>query len=308
MLQEVIMQSRRFDFYRLLGVLAVLALLGRPCIAASRPPNIIFILADDLGYGDLGCYGQKNIQTPQLDRLAAEGIRFTQAYAGSTVCAPSRSVLMTGQHTGHTRIRGNARYPLEDSDVTVAEVLKSTGYRTALIGKWGLGEQGSSGSPIRQGFDYFFGYFNQRHAHNYYPSYLWRNEEKVSLRNSVPNEDSEGSGVAAVRVDYSHDVIAEEALRFVERNKEHPFFLYLAFTTPHANNEAKDKGMEVPELGRYQDKNWPEAQKGHAAMISRMDQDVGRLMKLLKKLGIDEQTIVFFSSDNGPHQEAGNDP
>jgi arylsulfatase A-like enzyme len=282
--------------------------------SAQTKPNIIFIQADDLGYGDLSCYGQRKFKTPNIDRLAAEGMRFTQYYAGSTVCAPSRSALMTGQHTGHTRIRGNARYPLAPEDVTVAEVLKSApgapagGYHTALIGKWGLGEAGTTGVPNRQGFDYFFGYLNQRHAHNYYPTFLWRDEERVKLRNVVPDEDAEGSGNSTNRVDYTHDLIAEESLKFIEGNSGGPFFLYLAFTIPHANNEAKNKGMEVPDLGEFANKDWPDQEKAKAAMITRMDRDVGRLMALLKKLGIDDNTLVFFTSDNGPHREGGADP
>jgi arylsulfatase A-like enzyme len=271
-------------------------------------PNIIFILADDLGYGDLSCYGQQKFKTPAIDRLAAEGTRFTQYYAGSTVCAPSRSVLMTGQHTGHTRIRGNARYPLLPEDVTVAEVLKSAGYRTGLIGKWGLGEAGTSGIPNRQGFDYFYGYLNQRHAHNYYPTFLWRNGEKVMLRNTVPDEDREGSGVSDNRLDYSHDLFTQEAVGFLEKNAGGPFFLYLSYTIPHANNEAKAKGMEVPDLGEFAGKDWPDPEKAKAAMITRMDRDVGRLMELLQRLGIDDDTVLFFSSDNGPHREGGADP
>jgi len=279
--------------------------------SAQTRPNIIFIQADDLGYGDLSCYGQRKFKTPNIDRLAAEGMRFTQYYAGSTVCAPSRSALMTGQHTGHTRIRGNARYPLLPEDVTVAEVLKATpgaGYKTALIGKWGLGEAGTTGVPNRQGFDYFFGYLNQRHAHNYYPTFLWRDEERIKLRNVVPDEDEEGSGNSTNRVDYSHDLMAEEALKFIERSGGGPFFLYLAFTIPHANNEAKNKGMEVPDLGEFASEDWPDQEKAKAAMITRMDRDVGRLMASLKKLGIDDNTLVFFTSDNGPHREGGADP
>ncbi len=277
-------------------------------VTAQSRPNIILIQADDLGYSDLSSYGQRRFKTPNIDRLAAEGMRFTQYYAGSAVCAPSRSALMTGQHTGHTRIRGNARYPLLPEDVTVAEVLKSAGYRTALIGKWGLGEAGSTGIPNRQGFDYFFGYLNQRHAHNYYPTFLWRNEERIKLRNVTPDEDKEGAGNSTNRLDYSHDLIAEEALKFVEQSREGPFFLYLAFTIPHANNEAKNKGMEVPDLGEFADKDWPEQEKAKAAMIARMDRDVGRLMATLRRLGIDDQTLVFFTSDNGPHREGGVDP
>jgi len=290
-------------------VLVAMALTVFAVAVAARPgPNIIFIQADDLGYGDLSCYGQRKFNTPNIDRLAAEGMRFTQYYAGATVCAPSRSALMTGQHTGHTRIRGNARYPLLPEDVTVAEVLKSAQYKTALIGKWGLGEAGTTGVPNRQGFDYFFGYLNQRHAHNYYPTFLWRNEEQVKLRNVVPDEDQEGSGNSTNRVDYSHDLIAEESLKFIEQNRGSSFFLYLAFTIPHANNEAKNKGMEVPDQGEFASKDWPEQERAKAAMITRMDRDVGRLMALLKKLGIDDNTIVFFTSDNGPHREGGADP
>lgn len=289
------------------------------CAWAARPearPNLIFILADDLGYGDLGCYGQRRIQTPHLDRLAQEGMRFTQAYAGATVCAPSRCVLMTGLHTGHGRVRGNAgrdnplAQALRPGDVTVASLLQRAGYATALIGKWGLGDVGPAavGLPRHHGFDYFFGYLNQHHAHNYYPTFLWRNEEKVPLRNVVPNEDAQGGGKASQRVEYSHDLFVEDALKWVETQRDRPFFLYLALTIPHANNEARAEGMEVPDLGQYADTDWPTPQKGHAAMISRMDRDVGRLMALLQRLGLDERTIVFFSSDNGPHREGGNDP
>ncbi len=220
------MKNRRVPLWLCLSLslslsllLAAFALLPASVPAAQTKPNIIFIHADDLGYGDLSCYGQKNFRTPNIDRLAAEGMRFTQYYAGSTVCAPSRSALMTGQHTGHTRIRGNARYPLQPEDITVAEVLKAAGYRTGLIGKWGLGEAGSSGIPNKQGFDYFFGYLNQRHAHNYYPTFLWRNETQVKLRNLVPDEDAEGSGNSTNRVDYTHDLFAEEALQFIAQNR-----------------------------------------------------------------------------------------
>jgi arylsulfatase A-like enzyme len=293
---------------RSLIVIFVIASFAFATAAAQTRPNIILIQADDLGYGDLSSYGQRKFKTPNIDGLAAEGMRFTQYYAGSTVCAPSRSALMTGQHTGHTRIRGNARYPLLPEDVTVAEVLKSAGYKTALIGKWGLGEAGTTGVPNRQGFDYFFGYLNQRHAHNYYPSFLWRNEERIKLRNVVPDEDEEGSGNSTNRVDYTHDLVAEESLKFIEGNSGGPFFLYLALTIPHANNEAKNKGMEVPDLGEFANTDWPDQEKAKAAMIARMDRDVGRLMALLKKLGIDDNTLVFFTSDNGPHREGGSDP
>src|SRR5262249_967755 len=179
----------------------------------ARRPNIVFILADDLGYGDLGCYGQKMIQTPQIDRLAAEGTRFTQFYAGSTVCAPSRCALMTGFHTGHGTVRGNGLVPLRPQDRTVAEALKEAGYATGLIGKWGLGEPGTTGLPTRKGFDYYFGYLNQGHAHNYYPDYLWRNEEKVPIAGNVVKDN-----IASQRAQYSHDLITQEALAFVEKH------------------------------------------------------------------------------------------
>jgi arylsulfatase A-like enzyme len=270
---------------------------------AAKKPNIIFIMADDLGYGDVGCYGQKKIKTPNIDALAKQGMRFTQAYAGSTVCAPSRCVLMTGKHTGHAHVRGNALVPLRPEDVTIAALLKGAGYITALIGKWGLGEPGTTGVPNKQGFDYFFGYLNQKHAHNYYPDHLWRNEEKVPLKGNVVE-----NGVASKRGQYSADLFAEEALQFVEKNKDKPFFLYLALTSPHANNEAGKLGMEVPSDEPYSKMNWPQPQRNHAAMITRMDRDIGRLMAKLRELGIDDNTIVFFTSDNGPHQEGGGNP
>jgi arylsulfatase A-like enzyme len=274
---------------------------------AGRKPNIIFILADDLGYGDLGCYGQPIIQTPNIDRMASEGMIFTDHYAGSTVCAPSRCCLMTGKHTGHAFVRGNARLPLRPGDVTVAELLQQAGYTTGIIGKWGLGEPETTGIPNRQGFDSWFGYLNQRHAHNYYPEYLWRNEAKVALDNEVRPVNPPG-GVATKRVQYSHDLFAIEALSFIEQHREEPFFLYLALTIPHANNQAKAEGMEVPSHEPYSDEDWPDPQKGHAAMITRMDGDVGRLLEKLKAQGLDEDTLVLFSSDNGPHKEGGADP
>ena len=275
---------------------------------AAKKPNVIFILSDDLGYGDLGSFGQKRIQTPVLDKMAAEGMKMTNFYAGSTVCAPSRCVVMTGYHTGHCFIRGNGKDNLRPSDVTVGEVMKAAGYQTALIGKWGLGHEGSSGVPTKQGFDYFFGYLDLHHAHNYYPSFLVRDEKRVPLKNVVPNEGQYGQGKASVKKEYSHDLLANEALKFIDRAKDNPFFLYLALTIPHANNEAGKEGMEVPDYGIYADKDWPEPQKGHAAMISRMDTDIGRIMDRLKQYGIDDNTLILFSSDNGPHREGGNDP
>jgi arylsulfatase A-like enzyme len=223
---------------------------------------------------------------------------------------------MTGLHQGHARVRGNAgrANPLAQSlrpgDVTVAKVLRDAGYTTGLVGKWGLGDVGAAevGLPRRHGFDFFYGYLNQHHAHNYYPTFLWRNEERVPLRNTVPNLDANGGGVSDNKIEYSADLIADEALAFVRRAKDRPFFLYFAPTLPHANNEAGKNGMEVPDVGWYRDLDWPPAQKAHAAMISRLDRDVGRLLDLLRELGLDERTIVFFTSDNGPHREGGNNP
>jgi len=263
--------------------------------AVGRRPNIIFILADDLGYGDLGCYGQKVIKTPCVDKIAAEGVRFTDCYAGSTVCAPSRCALMTGLHTGHCHIRGNALVPLRRQDVTVAEILKRAGYATGIFGKWGLGEPDTAGIPNKKGFDEWFGYLNQTHAHNYYPDYLWDNEKKYPLDGKT----------------YTHDLFTQRALDFVKRHKSEPFFLYLAYTIPHANNELAAKtgnGMEVPSDAPYSAEPWPAPEKNRAAMITRMDADIGKLMALLKSLGLDESTMVLFASDNGPNKEGGCNP
>ena len=307
-----------------LGIALLCSFATSISAADHSPPNIIFIMADDLGYGDLGCYGQQLVQTPRLDQMAAEGLRFTNFYAGNTVCAPSRSVLMTGQHMGHTFVRGNAgganvaSQTLRDEDVTVAEVLKQAGYTTALCGKWGLGDEapgGASGLPNRQGFDFFYGYLNQVHAHNYYPEFLWRNEVKEPLRNVVKSVQRRyggfAGGWATKKIDYSHDLVTAEALNFIRQQSNHgaqPFFLYLALTIPHANNEATGgtgDGQEVPDYGIYADQPWRQQDKGQAAMITRMDADVGRLLDLLNELGIADNTLVMFTSDNGPHSEGG---
>ena len=299
--------------------LAVSAVTGAACSLPAAPaekPNIIFVLADDLGYGDLGCYGQQRIKTPHIDQMAREGMRFMQHYAGSTVCAPSRCALMTGLHMGHARIRGNSRLSIRPEDGTVAETLRQAGYRTALIGKWGLGEDGSKGVPNAKGYDRFFGYLNQSHAHNYYPEFLWRDGEKVPLRNEVVHAKGRDgkprlSGAATKRVDYSADLCAAEAVTFIRENRDRPFFLYYATTLPHANNEArlaKRHGMEVPDYGIYAKEDWPDAQKGHAAMITRLDTHVGQMLSTLKELGLDKRTLVIFTSDNGPHREGGAKP
>lgn len=308
---------RRRDF---LQSLAAVPFSLNPAAAAAEPPNVIFILADDLGYGDLGCYGQKIIRTPRLDRMAAEGVRFKQFYAGCTVCAPSRGVLMTGRHMGHAHVRGNAEQDmlvqsLRKEDVTIAKVLKSAGYDTALIGKWGLGEIDQPGHPLNQGFDSFFGYLNQVHAHNYWPDFLWRNRDREKLPNVVqPAPRAYGGfrgGWATERKQYSHDLFIQEALRWIGARKSNPFFLYLALTTPHANNEAAaalGNGAEVPDYGIYAKENWPDPDKGQAAMISRMDRDIGGLLDRLNELGLAGNTLVLFSSDNGPHMESRNNP
>ncbi|MBI3462440.1 MAG: sulfatase-like hydrolase/transferase, partial [Planctomycetes bacterium] len=286
--------------FRLVAQSAAILLLGVSLAAAQQTeaardvsrPNIIFMMADDLGYGDIGPFGQKLIATPQLDRMAAEGTKFTHCYTGSPVCAPSRSVLMTGQHTGHTRVRGNAglvggvgrerRVPLEDQDVTVAEVLKQAGYATGITGKWGLGEPDTSGVPTRQGFDEWLGFLNQNHAVDYYTDYLWHNETRRTLEGNTGGRKGE----------YAQEVFTQFALDFIRRHQARPFFLYLAWTTPHADRE-------VPDLGSYADRDWPADARVTAAMISRLDADVGRIFTLLKELGLDERTIVFFCSDNG---------
>jgi arylsulfatase A-like enzyme len=285
---------------------------------AAQKPNLIWIMADDLGYADLGCYGQKVIQTPHLDRMAREGMRFTHFYSGATVCAPSRSVLMTGQHQGHTRVRGNAgqknpaAQALRAEDVTVARMLKGAGYATALIGKWGLGDVGAaeSGLPRKQGFDRFFGYLSQVHAHNHFPDYLWDNDSQRALPNVVTPVGDAGGGYATEPRVFADDLFANEAVKFVTEHKDRPFFLYWAMVVPHANNERtrvlKD-GAEVPDYASYSDRDWPNPDKGQAAMITRLDGYVGRMLAELQRLGIAENTLVIFTSDNGPHNESNHD-
>ena len=290
-------------------------------ITGNKTPNIIFILADDLGYAELGCYGQKKIRTPNIDKLASEGMKFTQYYSGSPVCAPSRCALMTGKHTGHAQIRDNkqvggaegwklgstvgGQWPLAADTVTVTGILKKDGYTTGAFGKWGLGRVGTTGDPNKQGFNHFFGYICQRQAHTYYPNHLWRDGKIEWLE---ANKD----GKEEV---YSHDLIANEALGFIKDNKDKPFFLYVPFTIPHAAIqvpedslvEYKDKWTDPPYTG---DKGYfphPAPRACYAAMITRMDKDVGRIMSQLKELGLDGKTLVIFSSDNGPTFNGGSD-
>ena len=251
---------------------------------APEQTNIIFILADDMGWGELGCYGSDKIKTPNIDLLAAEGMRFTSAYCGTSVCAPSRAALMTGLHMGHNPIRANreiqpeGQMPLPDGTVTVAQLLKEAGYKTATTGKWGLGFPGSGSEPTERGFDFNFGYNCQREAHHYYPEHLWRNKERVELDGKT----------------YSHDLIMQETLAWVraQAGGPQPFFLYLAATIPHAN-------YEVPDLGIYADKPWPDGEKRIAAMITRLDSSIGQLLDALRETGADRNTLIFFASDNG---------
>lgn len=276
--------------------------------AETSKPNIIYILADDLGYGDVGCYGQKLLKTPRIDQLAAEGIRFTQHYSGSAMCAPTRSALMTGQHTGHTRVRKNGHGPLLDEDVTVAEVLKTVGYQTAAIGKWGIGEAETSGAPWKQGFDLFFGYLNQTNAHHHYPPFLWRNEDKV-LYPDNPEK----------RTHYSHDEFTREAMEFIRENQEQPFFLYLPYTLVHVDLDVPDDDLK-PWIGKIEEtepygtpggQHYIHQETPHAAfagMVTRLDRDVGRIVDLVDELGLAENTLVIFTSDNGPTSAGGADP
>ncbi|MCP4888522.1 MAG: arylsulfatase [Planctomycetaceae bacterium] len=289
-----------------------LALSGICCLisclawAAEQPPNIIYIMADDLGYGDLSCFGQTKFETPNIDRIASEGVTFTDYYAGSTVCAPTRCVLMTGMHTGHTFVRGNrevqpeGQAPMPADIVTLPRLLKQAGYTTGMFGKWGLGAPGSESDPVKH-FDTFYGYNCQRQAHTFYPTHLWDNDRKVPLDEKT----------------YSADLISDQLLKFVRDNKDKPFFAYVPFTIPHA-------AMHVPEedhapwakkfpqfdnkIGRYRGPEVKNPVAAFAGMMTRMDRHVGQLLALLNELGIDDNTLVSFTSDNGPHMEGGHDP
>ncbi|MCF6406343.1 arylsulfatase [Chitinophaga filiformis] len=287
-------------------------LVGMMAEGQTRKPNIIFIIADDLGYGNLSCYNPGSIvKTPNIDKLGQEGIRFTDFYSGSTVCAPSRCALLTGKHMGHAYIRGNSRLPLRMQDSTLAQLLQQNGYRTGMFGKWGLGEEGTTGSPEVKGFDTFFGYLNQQHAHNYYSNYLF--EVKNGKMSRVPHDTTV----------YTQDEIMAHAVSFIRDNKDAPFFLFLPFTLPHAelappaadmqafqNADGTSKlGPETPYQrngGTYRSQPQPHA--ALAAMIARLDRNVGEITALVKQLGLDDNTYIFFTSDNGPHKEGGADP
>jgi len=306
------------------------------------PPNIIFILADDLGYGELGSYGQTKIRTPNLDRMAAQGMRFTQHYSGSPVCAPSRCVLLTGKHTGHAYIRDNdelsergdvwrdpdleGQRPLLPDTITIGTLLQKAGYTTAAIGKWGLGSPGNAGAPHLQGFDLWFGYLCQRVAHNYYPTHLWKNDKKYILEGNdyfFPHqkfpEDRDPSNPAsysdyAGQV-YSMDPMVEVALEFIQKNQNRPFFLFLPFIVPHVSIQVPEDSLKeyegaFPETPYKGEKGYlphPKPRAGYAAMITRMDREIGKIMTLLQELGLDEDTLVLFSSDNGPTFNGGTD-
>jgi arylsulfatase A-like enzyme len=286
--------------------LTIVLLLPICAPAAEAPPNIVFIMADDLGYGELGCYGQQQIETPHIDRLAAEGMRFTQAYAGSHVCQPSRCVLMTGMHTGHAAVRANdVKQLLLDEDVTVAELLKSRGYATGGFGKWGLGYENTSGHPNRQGFDDYFGQYLQVHAHFYYPFWVWHNEEKVFFPENEPRQ----------RVRYVQDEIHAAAMKFIRAHADGPFFCYCPYIIPHVELVVPEES-EIPYRGRFPKIPILDPRPGYigsenglttlAGMISRLDGQVGELMALLEELGVADNTLVFFTSDNGA-QSGGKD-
>jgi arylsulfatase len=293
------------------ALLVLLPLLSSPVHGREGKPNVVFILADDLGRAEVGAYGQEKIRTPSIDKMAAEGMRFTRFYAGSPVCAPSRCTLLTGKHTGHAYIRDNreikpeGQTPIPAAEVTLAEMFKARGYDTAAIGKWGLGFPGSEGDPLNQGFDHFFGYNCQRHAHDHYPTYLWNDRARIDLPGNT-------GGATGER--HSHDLFEQDALRWVRDHHERPFFLFLPFTIPHlalqvpADSLAEYEGKledDAPYVGGKGYQPHPKPHAAYAAMVTRMDRTIGRLMDLLRELNLDDDTIVIFTSDNGPTHDVG---
>ncbi len=336
---------KRRDFVKTLGTGAAAAAvpgLLSMCRRSERRPNIIYILADDLGYNELGSYGQDKIRTPNLDRMAAGGMRFTQHYAGSPVCAPSRCTLLTGKHPGHAYIRDNdempergdvwndpsieGQRPLPAGTVTIGTALQAAGYKTGAIGKWGLGGPDDTGHPNKQGFDHWYGYLCQREAHNYYPTHLWRNLQKDVLDGNTrfkahqrfPQEADPHDPAAYARYagrDYAPDLMNDEAMEFIRQNRRVPFFLYLAYPIPHlalqvpedSLAEYRDSFPETPYLGDRGYLPHPQPRAAYAAMITRMDRDIGRILALLQELGLDKDTLVLFSSDNGPTYTGGAD-
>lgn len=312
------MQKTVFLTLALAG-LSSLAFLPPPAISpparAKTPPNLIYVNMDDLGVEEIEPYGHRIFKTPNLTRMATEGLKFTRHYAGTSVCAPSRCALMTGLHTGHTEVRGNKQWqphgqmPISDGTVTVAELLKGAGYETALVGKWGLGGVGTPGEPTRQGFDHYYGYLDQVLAHNNFPEYLLRDGKKEMLKNKVVWEPEtalfKGLGsYATEKVEYSNDLFTREAVQFLQRKHDKPFFLYLAYTLPHNNGEApKDDRFQSPTLAPYEREPWTPLEKAYAATITRMDDYVGELMQTLKVQGLAENTLLLFTSDNGSTED-----
>ena len=283
---------------------------------AQSKPIVVFIFTDDLGYNDIDCYGQKILKTPNIDKLRSQGLKFNRFYSGAPVCAPARCALMTGKNVGNCSVRGNQPKGqlLKSEETTLPEVFKSAGYATGLIGKWGLGNAPEPDDPARNGFDYHYGYVNMWHAHNFYPEFLYRNGEKVYLDNKtgdIPKGNyPEGVGLASVRNTYAPDKFDEEALNFIQKNKDNPFFLFYAMNTPHGNSEYKvdGNGMEVPDTKLFDHTGWNNAEKGFAEMMRRLDNSVGMIMDKLTALNLESNTIVIFTSDNGPHSECNHDP
>lgn len=312
--------------FRLNCLITTLLLFTTALHSIGQKPNIIYILADDLGYGDVGCYGQKVIRTPNIHRLASNGMKFTRHYAGASVCAPSRAVLMTGRDIGHASVRGNyetgphgfgAGLELQPEDFTIAEMLKQQGYTTAIVGKWGLGVEGTTGEPNKQGFDYSYGFLNQGHAHNQFPEYLFRNGKKVLIEENK----------AASRKRYSNDLFTDETLNFLKKTRQKPFFLYLAFTTPHAELLVPDDSIFKSYKGKFTEQPYIQPQQAvsannnfpgynsqaypmaaYAASITHMDMCIGKIISMLQSKGLLENTLIIFSSDNGPAKEGGADP
>ena len=322
-------------FQNVLKIFVCLFCFTQIAFSKERPPNIVYILADDLGYGEVGCYGQTRIRTPNIDQLAKDGMRFTQHYSGSPVCASSRCVLLTGKHTGHSYIRANSenggwgpdqpegQFPIPDEEVTIAELLKTKNYKTAVIGKWGLGGPGSKGHPNFQGFDYFYGYLCQRVAHNYFPTHLWRNHDVDILGNDyfrahqrikTTPESEDGWDQYQGKV-YATDRMIEEAETFINKNWKEPFFLYYATVVPHAALQVPKDSLEEyigqfdeqPYLGQKGYLPHPYPKSAYAAMVTRMDRNIGRIIDLIEKLGLTENTLIMFSSDNGPTYNGGTD-
>lgn len=318
------------------GCFAMLLMVATECLMSqTRLPNIIYIYADDLGYGELGSYGQTKIKTPHLDRMAQEGLRFTQHYSGAPVCAPSRCMLMTGKHAGHSYIRGNyemggfedvnegGQMPLHENTYTIARMLKERGYATGLVGKWGMGMPGTTGSPLKQGFDYYYGYLDQKQAHNFYPTHLWENDRWDSLDNrhimvhqSIDSTTASDADFDRFRgKDYAPAKMTEKALGFIDRNRQKPFFLYLPYTLPHLSLQAPEEYVKKY-IGQFAERPYY-GEKGYApnkyplstyaAMISYLDDQVGIILERIKQLGLDGETIIMFSSDNGATFSAGVD-